>query len=133
MAGVVFPVISGATAAGVAVLTTALAVYIGAGRFRYKVSLGDGGNDDLHRRVRMHGNLIEIAPLFLILMALTEMTGAHDGLVRVIGPLFLLCRLAHAYGLSARYSGPNVVRALGVGVPVIMQLIMAWIRVAQVL
>eukprot|EP00616_Rhizochromulina_sp_CCMP1243_P019761 CAMPEP_0118967364 /NCGR_PEP_ID=MMETSP1173-20130426/4757_1 /TAXON_ID=1034831 /ORGANISM="Rhizochromulina marina cf, Strain CCMP1243" /LENGTH=135 /DNA_ID=CAMNT_0006916319 /DNA_START=21 /DNA_END=428 /DNA_ORIENTATION=- len=37
-----------------------------------KVSLGDGGDKDLERRIRGHGNFIETAPMGLILMGLAE-------------------------------------------------------------
>ncbi|MEO0679422.1 MAG: MAPEG family protein, partial [Pseudomonadota bacterium] len=45
------------------------------------VSLGDGGDLRLQRRTRAQGNLVEYAPLFLILLALAEMQGAAGWLL----------------------------------------------------
>ena len=65
-----------------------------------KVSLGDGGNMELTRRIRAHANFAEYTPLVLIMMALAENLKATPLLLWVIGALFLIGRLSHAYAIS---------------------------------
>jgi len=65
-----------------------------------QVSLGDGGNQQLAHRTRVHGNYIEYVPLALILMALAEMQGQPAWTLHVIGAGLAAGRLLHAYGLS---------------------------------
>ncbi len=70
-----FPAITAATAVLLAVLQMFLMLHVARGRGKYKTGLGDGGHDGLIRRIRIHGNLAENAPLFLILLALVETSG----------------------------------------------------------
>jgi uncharacterized membrane protein YecN with MAPEG domain len=77
--------------------------------------LGEGDSAELLQAVRAHGNLIEHAPLALILLGLIEMQGAEVWVLHLLGSLFFLFRILHAYGLSiSRESTPyRVVGALG--------------------
>ncbi len=72
-----------------------------------RVSLGDGGNQELTRRMRVHGNFIEYVPLALILMALAELQGQPAWILHLIGAALALGRLAHAYGIGA---APQIMR-----------------------
>jgi uncharacterized membrane protein YecN with MAPEG domain len=65
-----------------------------------QVSLGDGGNQQLAHRTRVHGNFIEYVPLVLILMALAELQGQAAWVVHLIGASLVVGRLMHAYGLT---------------------------------
>ena len=65
-----------------------------------RVSLGDGGNQELAYRARVHGNFIEYVPLVLILMALAELQGQASWIIHLIGATLVAGRVAHAYGLS---------------------------------
>jgi len=65
-----------------------------------RVSLGDGGNQDLARRARVHGNFIEYVPLTLILMALAELQDQPAWTLHLIGASLAVGRLAHAYGVA---------------------------------
>lgn len=65
-----------------------------------QVSLGDGGNQQLAHRTRVHGNFIEYVPLVLILMALAELQGQAAWVVQLIGASLVVGRLMHAYGLT---------------------------------
>jgi uncharacterized membrane protein YecN with MAPEG domain len=69
-------------------------------RRRGKIGLGTGGNMDLERAIRVHGNFAEYVPLFLVLLLLAELGGAAGWLLHVLGGSFLLSRVAHAWGLS---------------------------------
>ena len=66
-----------------------------------RVSLGDGGDDGLIRRVRIHGNFAEYVPFTLLLMLLIEIQGQPVWLVHFIGIALLLGRLAHAAGVGS--------------------------------
>ena len=55
----------------------------------------------LHQRQRVHGNLIENAPLFLIVLGLAEaQDGSSAGVLWALGLTFFVARLIHAYGLA---------------------------------
>jgi uncharacterized membrane protein YecN with MAPEG domain len=55
---------------------------------------------DLERAIRGHGNLIEYAPLFLILMLTLEFNDASKTLLYVCGITFTLGRLMHGIAFS---------------------------------
>jgi uncharacterized membrane protein YecN with MAPEG domain len=81
-----------------------------AGRRSRSIGLGDGGSDDLLRRIRAHGNFAEYAPLALLLMALAEIQGSSAWSLHLIGCLLIVGRLSHAYGVSA---GVGMARVTG--------------------
>ncbi len=108
-----FPYITAATAIFVAVFQMLLTLYVARGRGKYRTGLGDGGNPALLRRMRIHGNLAENSPLFLILLALTEASGQWTTLVPYFAAAFVVFRLSHALGLLIS-SGASPLRLLGV-------------------
>ncbi len=108
-----FPYITAATAVFVAVFQMILVLYVARGRGRYKVGLGDAGNPQMLKRIRIHGNLAENAPLFLILLGLVEVSGQWTALVPWFGIAFVAFRLSHAMGLVIS-SGPTPFRFVGV-------------------
>ena len=109
-----FPLFTGLTAAALALLQVALSLYVSGGRATYRVGIGDGANDRLIRRIRMHANLTENAPIFLILSGLLEATARSPRLVAALGLVFVICRLSHAFGVSLRFGpGPNPFRLIG--------------------
>jgi uncharacterized membrane protein YecN with MAPEG domain len=108
-----FPHITAATAIVLAVLQMFLMLRTARGRGQFRTGLGDGGNEQLLKRIRAHGNLAENAPLFLILLGLTEMTGQWAAVVPIYAGIFIVARLAHAIGLSIS-SGVTVFRFTGV-------------------
>jgi len=107
-----FPYFTAAAAAVLAVLQMLLLLYTARGRGKYQAGLGDGGNAALLTRIRMHGNLAENLPLFLILLGLVEMTGQWPAFVPWIAIAFAVVRLSHAIGL-AMSSGVTIFRFLG--------------------
>ena len=56
--------------------------------------------NDLERAIRGHGNLIEYAPLFLILMLALELSDASATLLYIAGIIFTLGRLMHGIAFS---------------------------------
>ncbi|GAB2515892.1 MAPEG family protein [Lysobacter humi (ex Lee et al. 2017)] len=66
-----------------------------------KIGLGDGGDPELLRRIRVHANFIENVPFALVLLALLELGGLAKVAVAALGLVLLGARLAHAAGLGA--------------------------------
>ncbi|MEM1375623.1 MAG: MAPEG family protein [Pseudomonadota bacterium] len=66
-----------------------------------QISLGDGGDTGLTRRMRAQANCAEYAPFGLLLLALVEAQGPAV-LVHVVGATLVAGRALHAYGFSAR-------------------------------
>lgn len=60
-------------------------------------AFANSGEESLQRAIRGHGNLIEYAPIFLILMLLAEISdaGATMGALHWYGAVFLMGRLMH--------------------------------------
>lgn len=95
-----------------AVLVVVLAARVAMFRFSAKIALGDGGDKVMTRRMRAHGNLIEYAPLALLLLGLLELSGLDPRWLWGFGGALLAGRLLHAYGLSRR-SGTSPGRFIG--------------------
>lgn len=106
------PIISGYAAALLAILQVALMASVGNARRAVGVPLGDGGNPELLMNIRRHANLTESAPLFLILLALLEITGGNTLIVSGIAALYVLARISHAFALSGP-DQPAAARAFG--------------------
>lgn len=77
-----------------------------------KIGIGDGGNRELAKRIRVHGNFCEQAPLIFVLMVLLPLLGAREWLVHVVGLSALTGRVLHAVGLG-KSSGATFGRAVG--------------------
>lgn len=90
-----------------------LSIHIILNRYRSKIGLFDGGDPQLGKAIRIHGNFTEHVPLALILMMLTELNDAAPELMHAMGLVLVGARLFHVYGLSTN-TGPSVGRFLGV-------------------
>ena len=98
---------------------TVLALFLGikTGQKRFSkdanITIGVGDNFELLQITRAHGNLIENAFFFLILSALLEIVGEIPVLaLYILGDVFLLSRIAHAYGIT-RPGAESIFRMLG--------------------
>lgn len=89
-------------AAGLAILLLILTVIVSKYRGVAGVSLGDGGDKEMLRRIRAFGNFTEYAPMGLILLALVEYGGGSPLIVWVIGGLLLGGRILHAIGMLVK-------------------------------
>jgi len=78
-----------------------------------KVEIGDGGDRELLRRMRVHANFAEYVPFTVVLMGLAEALGLPGLGVHAIGLALLVGRLAHAWGLSQT---PHILRLRVIGV-----------------
>lgn len=106
------PIITALCGSILGILQMVLMVTVGNQRRAMKISLGDGGNEMLLRRMRRHGNLAENAPLFLILLALLEILGGATLLVQGLAIVFVLARFSHALAFTLE-SQPLAPRAAG--------------------
>lgn len=76
-----------------------LAIFTILGRFKHKVAIGDGGNEDMLRRIRLHGNFAEYVPIALILILLTELGNTSSYVIHGLGAILVFGRFFHALGL----------------------------------
>ena len=94
-------------------LALALAFLTGRQRFKTGINLGLGEDFGMLQITRAHGNLIENALFFLVLLFLLETVAQIPNIyLLIMGDVFLLARLAHAYGIT-RVDGKSIFRAIG--------------------
>lgn len=89
-----------AAAAAAAILNIWLMVRIGAVRSSSKVFVGDGGDEAVVRRMRAQANFVENTPFVLILVAAIELAGKGGAWLPYVAGLFILGRVAHAFGMD---------------------------------
>lgn len=94
-----------------ALLMTALSVQVSLRRRHLRVSVSDGGDETLRRRIRAHGNFVEYVPTALIAVGLVEFTGGTRWFVIGLAAAFLLSRVLHAAGML--YGSTPALRASG--------------------
>jgi uncharacterized protein len=87
-------------AAGAALVNIWLMVRCGQARTTAKISVGDGGNEFMIRRMRAHANFVESAPFVLILIAAIEASGGSPQWLWWTGVIFIFGRLAHGLGMD---------------------------------
>ena len=97
--GLVLPITL--TMAGAATLVNVwLASRVGQVRRAARVSVGDGGNEALTRRMRAQANFVEYTPFFLILLGLVELATGSATWLWAVGALYIVARLLHAFGMD---------------------------------
>jgi hypothetical protein len=74
--------------------------------------VGDGGNEVLLRRMRAHANFAENMPIFLILLGFVELAVGRSLWLWGAGIVFVLARIAHAFGMDR--PGANLLRVAGI-------------------
>jgi hypothetical protein len=114
-----FPTISAIVAALIGLLAVLLAVRVITLRVRFKVNAGDGGHAPLAQAIRAHANLVEHAPLALIVLAFAEASVAWRWLILILGAVLLIARLASAWGLSHSLEG-STGRQTGAGLTILV-------------
>ena len=92
---VVTPLYAGALALWFLVLSIKVIRYRGHG-----ISLGDGGDPNLQRLIRGHGNFSEYVPLILLMIAMLELSHYSVWLLHVLGATLLVARILHGISLS---------------------------------
>lgn len=90
----------------VALLYLGLSYNVILARRSQKISVGDGDDKLLRKRMRTQANCAEYGPFGIVLLLLAEMQGMPLWLVHLSGVTLLAGRLSHAYGFG---STPQVV------------------------
>lgn len=87
-------------AAAAGLINIWLAIRIGQVRTSQKVSVGDGGNEFVIRRMRAQANFVEYTPFVLILIGALECSGYAGTWLWAVGIVYMLGRLAHGLGMD---------------------------------
>lgn len=111
------------TAGLLGLLLLFLGGHVIAGRVSFKVNLGDGGNEEMQRRMRAQANFVEYVPMALILIALMENASiGPPWLVMALGGVLVVGRAWHAQGLLSS-SGTSPGRFVGTNMTVLVILV----------
>ena len=108
-------------AAASALLNLWLSFRVGQVRRSEGVSLGDGGNERVVRRMRAHANFTENGWVVLALVLAIELTVGTNGWLWAAAALFVVGRIGHGLGMDGWYAG----RAGGTGITMLVQLVLA--------
>jgi uncharacterized membrane protein YecN with MAPEG domain len=68
-------------------------------RRKYRISVGDGDNEELQTAQGAQSNAIEYLPITLILLFFLEYNGASNWIIHLAGIGLVTGRFIHAYGL----------------------------------
>jgi len=98
-----------AGALGLLVFALSISVIL---RWSAKVSLGDGDDAVLRRRVRAHANCVEYAPLGALLVLVCELQAVAPLALRAGAGCLVVGRILHAIGLT-RSGREGIPRFLG--------------------
>jgi uncharacterized protein len=94
------PVIVPIYAAILALIYIGLAMRVIRSRRGARIAIGTGGNTELARAIRVHGNFAEYVPLTLLLLTFMEMQGRPSWWIHLLCLALIAGRLVHAYGVS---------------------------------
>lgn len=111
-------------AALLALIYIGLTLYTVEGRFKYRVGLGDGGNEAMAQRIRAHANFAEFVPFALLLIFFVEYVRYPVMLVHGLGIALVIARLLHVAGLVSS-AGKSFGRMWGTILTLIVMLVSA--------
>lgn len=100
-------------------------------RLVFKVGIGHGEQNELHRAIRVHANLAEYVPFALLLLLFLELNQTSDWILNVLGTMLLIGRVFHAMGLG-KSAGTTAARTIGGVLTYIMMLIAAVLNILAV-
>lgn len=119
------------TAAAAALLNIWLTIRVGMVRRATGISVGDGGNEALIRRMRAQLNFVENAPVVLVMVGGIELARAGNPFLLGAAAIFILGRVAHGIGMDG---GPlGFLRSVGTLTTMLTQLCLAVWAVSIVL
>lgn len=101
---IMLPVTLTVTAAA-AILNFWLGMRIGNVRRAERISIGDGGNEKLSRRMRAQLNFAEYVPILLILIGLIELAQGTSPALWIVGAVLILGRVLHMFGMDGWMPG----------------------------
>lgn len=114
-----------------ALLIVKLALSVIKLRRKNRVSVGDGGIEELQLAIRTHANAVEWIPITLLLLLMLELNGAPTMLIHALGAILLIGRILHALGLPAsdikkRVLGMQITIYLLIGLAILNILFLAF-------
>ena len=110
--------LSSAAAAGI--LAIWLMLRVGQVRVSEKVSIGDGGNELVTRRMRAHANFVESAPFVVILIGAIELAGKGGTWLPYVAGAYFIGRILHGLGMEGGSLGWG--RSVGIMVTLLVLL-----------
>ena len=122
--------ITGLFAALLALLIIFLAYKVVNFRLKKKVGIGDNGDKDGMRAIRVHANAVEYIPMIIILMGIYEVNGGSSMVLYIVGTLAVIARAMHAFGLS-KSAGTSVGRLYGTLITWLLTIVLAALNIYQ--
>jgi hypothetical protein len=107
-------------AAAAALLNLWLSIRIGAVRRATGISVGDGGNQNLQRRMRAQLNFVENTAFVLVLIGAIELSGKGSWWLAYVAAAYFIGRIAHAFGMDG--GAAQVGRMIGTLLTMLVQL-----------
>ena len=112
------------------ILWLGLTMYVILGRWKYGVTLGDGEERDLNRRIRAHANFVETVPFAVLLLWMGEIYILDPQVVHAFGITLVLSRLLHAFGMLIPNRSTNRFRQIGMALTMgVIGVIPVWLIV----
>lgn len=117
------PLIAATLGGIILVLQQVLMLSAGLHRGKTRKGVGHDGDVELERKVRRHGNLAENSGIFIVIIALLELTGGASGIITALAATFLLARILHAigFGTLAGSHGGEYAKASGGRTPTLLR------------
>ncbi|MEC7377556.1 MAG: MAPEG family protein [Pseudomonadota bacterium] len=106
--------VTGVFAAVTGILLLVLSIQVVKFRLKYRKGLGVTDDRDFEAAVRAHANLVEYAPMGLIMLAIAELNGVASGLIYWTGMALVVGRILHAWGMINGRGGPHKARMIGI-------------------
>ncbi|GEN99901.1 glutathione S-transferase [Novosphingobium sediminis] len=106
--------------AAAALINIWLSIRCGQVRTSEKVSVGDGGNEKVIRRMRAHSNFTENTPMVLVMIAALEFAHPGSTALAAVAGLFMFGRVAHGIGMDGGSLG--IGRMIGTLITLLAQL-----------
>jgi len=82
-----------------ALIFVALGINVTRHRVKLRVALGDGGNAEMLRMIRLHANAAEYLPFAIVLMAIYELNGGWHLALHVVGIALIVGRILQSWNM----------------------------------
>jgi uncharacterized membrane protein YecN with MAPEG domain len=115
-----------------ALIVVALGINVTIHRVKLKVPLGDGGNAEMLRMIRIHGNAVEYLPLALILMLIYELNAGSHAALHAAGIALVAGRVMQSWDMWSSEIG-GLGRRVGQSLTWLSIAVMALLNLARIL
>lgn len=106
-------------AALAALILLVLSARVIARRMKTRISVGDGTDKELEKRMRVQANCVEYTPIAILLMLIAELQGSPAVALHVLGLMLVVGRVMHAVGFG-RHPQILILRQLGMVLTLLM-------------